>query len=68
MGVVVTTSAMYLELRLLLVEDESNRNEVFMVVVIAVVAGNHNTSIYNRHLGSILLGDGVNTKQAVAVS
>jgi len=63
--VVLATSAVHPKLGLLLVKRESNRDELALVVAVAVVDRHHDARITNLHLGPSTLSDRVDAKQTI---
>ena len=57
---------MDLELGLLFLEGKCNRNELVLIVVVAMVAGHYDARIANLHLRPCVLGEGIDTEQTVA--
>ena len=47
---------------LLFLEPKRNRNELVLIVAVAMVAGHDDARIANLHLGPCALGEGIDTE------
>jgi hypothetical protein len=62
----LATPAVYLELGILLVKRECDRDELVLVVAIAVVTRHYNAHIANTYLSPSTLSDSIDAEQTVA--